>query len=160
MPAPRGVPSRWNRRRRYTVPARSAPRSEPVASSGPQPTGVRVLLVDDQDAFRRAARAVIERTPEFVLVAEAVHAEGALAAVRTVPTDLVLMDIGLDGSIDGIGATRLLLLRHPGLVVVLMSTYEPVDLPTEAHTCGATAYLTKHELSPTILRATWDHQRG
>jgi DNA-binding NarL/FixJ family response regulator len=128
-----------------------------VASSGRQPNDVRVLLVDDQDAFRRAARAVIERTPGFVLVAEAVHAEGALAAVCTVPTDLVLMDIGLDGSVDGIEATRVLLLRHPGLVVVLMSTYEPVDLPTQARTCGATAYLSKHELSPTTLRAIWDH---
>jgi pilus assembly protein CpaE len=128
-----------------------------VASSGRQPTAVRVLLVDDQDAFRRAARAVIKRTPGFVLAAEAVHAEGALEAVCTVPTDLVLMDIGLDGNVDGIEATRLLLLRHPGLVVVLMSTYEPVDLPTRARTCGATAYLPKHELSPTMLRAIWDH---
>lgn len=124
------------------------------------PTGVRVLLVDDQDAFRRTARAVIERTPGFVLAAEATHAEAAFAAVRAAPPDLVLMDIGLDGDVDGIEATRRLLLRHPGLVVVLMSIYKPADLPTAARTCGATAYLPKHELSPALLRAVWDRPPG
>ena len=121
---------------------------------------IRVLLVDDQDTFRRAARAVIDRTPGFVLAAEATHAEAAFAAVRAAPPDLVLMDIGLDGDVDGIEATRRLLRRHPGLVVVLLSTYELADLPTAAHTCGATAYLPKYELSPTLLRAVWDRQPG
>lgn len=132
----------------------------PPSRQDASPTAVRVLLVDDQDAFRRAARAVIERTAGFVLVAEAAHAEVAFAAVRATSPDLVLMDIGLAAGVDGIEATRSLLRRHPGLVVVLLSTYERADLPAAARACGATTYLPKHELSPALLRAVWDRQPG
>jgi DNA-binding NarL/FixJ family response regulator len=131
----------------------SAPSGWHGRSSEPGP--IRILVVDDQEAFRRAARAVIERTAGFVLAAEATHAEAAFAAVSAASPDLVLMDIGLAG-VDGIEATRHLLFRHPGLVVVLLSTYERADLPAAARACGATTYLPKHELSPALLRAVWD----
>lgn len=117
---------------------------------------VSVLVVDDQDGFRRVARAVIERTAGFVLAGEAADAAGALAAVDALPSAaLVLMDIGLAGDVNGIHATRSLLVRHPGLVVVLMSSYDPDDLPAAARTCGASTYVVKFELSPTLLRAVW-----
>lgn len=113
-------------------------------------------MVDDQDGFRRVARAVIERTAGFVLAAEAADAAGALAAADALPPPaLVLMDIGLSGDVDGIHATRSLLARHPGLVVVLMSSYDQADLPASARTCGASTYVVKFELSPTLLRAVW-----
>src|SRR6185295_959259 len=50
--------------------------SEPSPQSrrDANPAAIRVLLVDDQDTFRRAAWAVVERTEGFVLAAEAAHA--------------------------------------------------------------------------------------
>ena len=120
-------------------------------------TEVSVLVVDNQDTFRRVARAVVERADGFVLAAEATNAADALAAAAALPPrGLVLMDIGLSGHIDGIRATRGLVDRHPGLVVLLLSSYEPTDLPVAARTCGAAAYVVKHRLSPTLLRTVWD----
>lgn len=61
------------------------------------------------------------------------------------------MDISLPG-INGIEAARLLALE-PGTTVVLMSTYAAADLPTDAASCGAVAYLHKEDLTPAALRA-------
>lgn len=118
---------------------------------------IGVLVVDDRDAFRRVARAVIERADGFMVAAEAADAAGALAAVATLPAPaMVLMDVGLGGDLDGIAATRGLLDRRPGLVVVLLSSREPADLPAAAHTCGAAACVAKFRLSPGLLRVWWD----
>src|SRR6059058_5162376 len=51
---------------------------------------VRVLIVDDQASFRRAARSVVELTPSFVVVGEAESGEAAVEAAQGQPPDLVL----------------------------------------------------------------------
>ena len=61
---------------------------------------VRVLIVDDQAAFRRAARSVVELTPGFLVVGESETGEGSIDAARAMQPDLVLMDVHLPG-IDG-----------------------------------------------------------
>ncbi len=59
----------------------------------PDPSFVRVLLVDDQERFRAVARTVIERTPDFRLVGEAVDGLDAVAQYDELRPSLTLMDI-------------------------------------------------------------------
>ncbi len=122
------------------------------------PETVPVLLVDDQAPFRGAARAVLQMAAGFELVGEAESGEEAVEMVTTLEPALVLMDINMTG-ISGIEATRLITADHPDTVVVLLSTYHLEDLPTEARTSGAAAYVHKEELSPRVLRRLWD-ERG
>src|SRR5438552_1657186 len=53
---------------------------------------VNVLVVDDQETFRAAERAVISRLPGFALVAEAASGEEAVELAEALAPDLVLMD--------------------------------------------------------------------
>jgi DNA-binding NarL/FixJ family response regulator len=115
---------------------------------------VRVVVVDDQEPFRAAARATVARVRGFELVAEAHSGEEALAVCPELAPDLVLMDINM-GGIDGIETTRRLTARQPHPVVVLLSTYDARDLPAEAADCGAATYLHKDELSIRRLRQAW-----
>ena len=115
---------------------------------------VTVLLVDDQESFRVAARAVLARLENFV-VAEAESGERAIELVDDRHVDLVLMDINM-GPLDGIEASRLIAVRRPSTMVVLMSTYPLEDLPAGARTCGAVAYINKDELSPRRIRRVWE----
>jgi DNA-binding NarL/FixJ family response regulator len=115
---------------------------------------VRVLVVDDQEPFRAAARATVARVAGFELVAEASSGEEALEVCPQLSPDLVLMDINM-GGIDGIETTRRLTAAGPRPVVVLLSTYDARDLPARAADCGAIAYLHKDELSIRRLRQTW-----
>lgn len=135
--------------------------------SGP----VRVLIVDDQAPFRIAARSLIRLLPGWAVTAEATTGEEAVAlftqaeqaeaaepADRRAPPadpggtpDVVLMDINLPG-INGVEATRQITAVSPDTVVVLVSTYAEQDLPADARTCGAAAYIRKDDLTPRLLR--------
>ena len=65
------------------------------------------------------------------------------------------MDINLPG-INGIEATRRIIEARPETVVILLSTYRADDLPADAGTCGAAAYVHKEDFSPAVLREIWD----
>lgn len=116
---------------------------------------VRVLIVDDQAPFRIAARTVVKLSRGFEVVAEAESGEDGVAQAAEIKPDLVLMDINLPG-IDGIESVRRILAASPGIVAFLLSTYQVGDLPGDARTCGAAAYIHKEDFSPALLRELWD----
>jgi two-component system, NarL family, invasion response regulator UvrY len=113
---------------------------------------VSVLVVDDQEPFRAAARFVVCATTGYEVVGEVETGEDALELAERLQPALVLMDINLPG-ISGIEATRRLKRVQPDTIVLLLSTYSAADLPDAAGTCGARAYVHKTELTPDVLTA-------
>jgi len=116
---------------------------------------VRVLVVDDQPPFRRAANAVCSMTAGFTVVGEAESGEDAVDQAAALTPDLVLMDINLPG-INGVEAVRRILAARAETTAFLLSTYAVGDLPLDARTCGAVAYVNKEDFGPGILRELWD----
>ena len=114
-----------------------------------------VLVVDDQAPFRHAARAVVDATPGFEVVAEADSGEQAIELVASHEPRLVLMDINLPGR-SGIEVTQEITRSRPGLVVVLLSTYPVDDLPADLQAAGAAAYVGKEDLGPDVVREVWE----
>jgi DNA-binding NarL/FixJ family response regulator len=115
----------------------------------------RVLIVDDQEPFRLAARAVVEMTDGFEVAGDAETGEAAIEAARDLRPDLVLMDVNLPG-IDGIEATQRILEESEGRTVVLMvSTYETDEYEPRAAEAGAAAYIPKSEFDPDRLESAW-----
>ena len=137
-------------------PVPMVPTASPAAHDSGDTT-VHVLVVDDQRSFRAAAAAVIELTDRFTLVGEADGGTEAEAVLGSEPVDLVLMDINLRDE-SGIDVTTTLLHDHPGLQVILMSTYADTDLPEGAATCGAMRYVHKERLSPAALHEAWNER--
>ena len=115
---------------------------------------VHVWVVDDQASFRRATAATVAATDDFVMAGECETGESAVDLIRDGEAGIVLMDIHMPG-MGGIEATRQIRAANPGLVVVLMSTYDVEDLPAAATDCGAAAYLHKERLSPEVLARIW-----
>jgi len=119
-----------------------------------QDRSVRVLTVDDQEPFRRAARRLIEATPGFCAAGEAASGEDGVTAAMSGEVDLMLMDVRLPG-IDGIEATRRIRAARPDIEVLLVSSAAAQDLPPGASECGALAVRRKDELRPSVLLELW-----
>jgi len=124
----------------------------PSSGAGATADGARatVVIVDDQPPFRSVARTVVAMLG-WRVVAEAESGEEAVEAARAHRPDLVLMDINLPG-ISGIEAIRQIVAERPDARVILLSTYQGDDLPADASSCGAAAYVRKEDLSPAVLR--------
>jgi DNA-binding NarL/FixJ family response regulator len=119
----------------------------------------RVLIVDDQEPFRLAARAVVEATDGFEVVGEVETGEASVEAARELSPDLVLMDVNLPG-IDGLEATRQILDGADTVVVLLLSTYEADEYGPRAAEVGAAAYIPKSEFEPDRLAEAWSQATG
>jgi DNA-binding NarL/FixJ family response regulator len=116
---------------------------------------VRVLIVDDQEPFRMAARMVVDATEGFEVVGEAETGEDSVVMARELSPELVLMDVNLPG-INGLEATRQILADGADKVVVLLlSTYEEEEYAPRAAECGAAAYIPKAVFGPDRLESAW-----
>lgn len=128
-----------------------------VQAGGPGSDAVRVLVVDDQEAFRGALRQLLHAAGGFALAGEATSGEDALEMVEELSPQLVIMDRHMPG-MDGIEATRELTRRRPAVPVVLVSLEPLVDHVAEA--AGAAAVVRKQDLTPNLLRELWSSIRG
>ena len=116
---------------------------------------VRVLIVDDQEPFRLAARMVVELTDGFEVVGEAETGEDSVTMASDLKPDLVLMDVNLPG-INGLDATRQILAAQQPPIVLLLSTYEEAEYAPRAAECGAAAYIPKAAFGPDRLESAWE----
>jgi DNA-binding NarL/FixJ family response regulator len=130
-----------------------------IHPEGESPVSVRVLIVDDQEPFRMAARMVVEATDGFDVVGEAETGEASVEMARALEPDLVLMDVNLPG-INGLDATRQILADRPATIVLLVSTYEEDEYAPRAAECGAAAYIPKSVFAPDRLESAWAAASG
>lgn len=103
----------------------------------------RTLIVDDSELARRAIRTVLGGSSTFEIVGEATDARGAVAKVRELRPDLVLMDLRLPGP-NGLEAIRVIKEQFPSIAVVVLSVSDDPQDFFEAIRCGAQGYLIKN----------------
>jgi DNA-binding NarL/FixJ family response regulator len=118
------------------------------------PETVRVLIVDDQPPFREASRMVVEMTDGFEVSGEAENGEQAIALVKELKPDLVLMDVQMPG-IDGIETTRRITSIPNPPVVIVMSTHESGDYVDVALAAGAVGFIPKSQFGLDTLDEMW-----
>lgn len=119
----------------------------------PPAQSVRVLIVDDSEAFTRAARDLLEFRG-YVVVGEARSAQEAMAAVAALKPDAALIDIGLPDT-PGTELAGYLLTHHPGVAVLLCSA-DPDRYPRSLEDLsGVAGFVLKRELAHVELRAFW-----
>lgn len=102
----------------------------------------RVLLVDDESLVRAGLRMILEGSANIEVVGEAANGREAIAAVREVHPDVVLMDIRMP-VMDGLAATELLLAEHPDLKILVLTTFDTDEFVLNALRRGASGFLLK-----------------
>src|SRR6266699_5324051 len=122
---------------------------------------IRVLIVDDQTLVREGFRKLLELEPDFEVVGTAANGEAALAAAERLyqagtPPDVILMYIRMP-HMDGIAATKAFKERWPDAHIVILTTFDDVELIQEGLRAGALGYslkdITAEQLAMTIRTA-------
>jgi DNA-binding NarL/FixJ family response regulator len=115
-------------------------------------TSVRVLIADDQALVRAGFRMILDAAEGIEVVGEAGDGQEALAAVRRLQPDVVLMDVRMP-TMDGLEATRRILADSGNAPrVVMLTTFDLDDYVYAALRAGASGFLLK-DVSPEQLVA-------
>ena len=122
---------------------------------------IRVLIVDDQTLVREGFRKLLELEPDLEIIGTAGDGEVALASTQRLhemgtPPDVILMDIRMP-RMDGIAATRAIKARWPNVYIVILTTFDDIELIQAGIQAGAVGYLLKdvtaEQLADTIRAA-------
>ncbi len=138
--------------------------ARPVVTRGTSPvqSSVRIVLVDDHAILRQGLRSVLERESDLEIVGEASSLAEALAVVDKVGPDIVLMDLKLSASSDYEGLTLCgqLSSAHPGLGLLVLTTFLDDQLVVRAVHAGARGYVVKDVDTTELVRAIRAVSRG
>jgi pilus assembly protein CpaE len=122
--------------------------STEVFFAGGEP--VRLLIVDDNNEYRKYLRRVLSAEEDLIVENEASDGEGAVLLAQQLKPDVILMDVNLPG-IDGLNATRRIKEQLTQTAVIILSNDETCR--DTAASFGADAFLSKSSSLSEILAA-------
>ena len=103
---------------------------------------INVLIVDDQQLVREGLCILLDLIPDIEVVGEAPDGREALALVKKIQPDVVLMDIQMP-ELDGVAATRQLQEEAPHVKVIILTTFDDDEYVFEGLLAGAAGYMLK-----------------
>lgn len=116
---------------------------------------IRLVLVDDHAILREGLRSVLERQRGLVVVGEASSEAEAVAVVLATTPDVVLLDLKLSAGseYEGLSLCTKLSAAHPGIGLLVLTTFLDEDLVVRAMHAGARGYVVKDVDTTELVRA-------
>ena len=113
---------------------------------------MKVLICDDQALIRDGLEMLLKLERDVEVVGQARDGAEAVELVALHSPDLVLMDLKMPG-MNGIEATRRIRTHHPGVRVLVLTTYDDDEWVLDAIRAGAAGYLLKDTPREEVLKA-------
>ena len=110
---------------------------------------IKIVLVDDQELLRRGIRLLLEAAGGIEVLAEAADGHEALAMIGKHQPEVVLADAQMP-RMGGVELVRRCAVEHPGLPVVILTTFDTDELVRDGVRAGAAGFLLK-DVSPERL---------
>ena len=114
--------------------------------------GVRILIVDDHEIFRRGLRSLLESRADWEVCGEATDGQDAVDKAKQLQPDVIVLDITMP-RLNGLDAAAVIRKEVPTAKVVILSQHQPALMKQVALTAGAGAYVTKSEVSRELMAA-------
>lgn len=112
---------------------------------------IKVLLVDDQSLVRRGLAVLLSSEADLQIVGEASNGVEACEIADQVLPHVILMDLRMP-KLDGVAATEKILLKHPGIKILVLTTFDDDAYLLGSLKAGACGYLLK-DTAPDQLAA-------
>jgi DNA-binding NarL/FixJ family response regulator len=112
----------------------------------------RVLIVDDFEPWRRVVSFLLDNSPEWQIVGEAVDGAEAVRKAEELQPDLILLDIGLP-KLDGINAGKSIQSISTNSKILFVSVDLCPDIVQVALSTGAHGYVVKSDAAHDLLPA-------
>jgi two-component system response regulator NreC len=120
---------------------------------------IRILLVDDHSLVRSGLMKLLEPQKEFQVVGEAGDGEEALALVKKLQPDVVLMDLSMP-KMSGLEATKLIGVKFPNVRVLVLTMHENEEYVFQILKAGAGGYILKDSGRDELVKAIQAVARG
>jgi DNA-binding NarL/FixJ family response regulator len=122
-------------------------------------TSIRVVLVDDHAVIRAGLAQLLAGTDDISVVGTAANGAEALAVVREIRPDVVLMDLQMP-EVDGVAATRMIMAEDLGVDVLVLTSFSDGERIVAALDAGAVGYLLKDADPEDVLQGIRAVGRG
>ena len=120
---------------------------------------LRVMLADDHETIRQGLRALFESVPEIEVVHDVADGDAALAAIRTIAPDLVVIDLSMLPT-DGLTVMRRIKDARRQTSFVVLTRYREAGYVREALAVGASGYVLKQSPFSVLREAVEAVGRG
>ena len=114
---------------------------------------VTVVLADDHAVVRAGLRALLERSGEFRVLAEAGDAETAVRSVLAHRPDVLVLDLNMPGELTSLDAIPKVGDASPGTRVVVLTMQEDPEFARRALQAGAAGYVLKEAADSELVEA-------
>lgn len=113
---------------------------------------LRVLVADDQEAFRKRVCLTLASHPNMEVCAEAANGKEAVEKAQEFSPDLIILDITMP-VLNGLDAARQIRKSLPQTPILILSVHKSKQLVEEAMKIGARGYVTKAEAGQKLMQA-------
>jgi len=120
---------------------------------------IRVVVADDEPAYRGALQKTLSLMPECELVGVCNDGQEAFDLCVAEPPDVLLTDLNMP-RMDGIELIRQLLKREKGIQVVVLTVNEDDETVFDAFRAGALGYLLKTSTPQDVIEAIRLAEKG
>lgn len=120
---------------------------------------IQVLIADDHVFYREGIRALLNNSPEIIVIGEASNGNEVIAKAAELNPNVILMDLKMPG-INGIDATRHIRESNPKIGVLVITMFDDDDSVFAAMRAGARGYLLKDADKDELVRAIVAVERG
>lgn len=115
---------------------------------------IRILLADDHVIMRNGLRLLLERQPDLEVIGEAADGREAVDMAAAGKPNVVVMDVAMP-HLNGVEATRQIVLRNPETSVVILSMHSDESYVLRSLKAGAQAYLLKDSAESDLISAIY-----
>ncbi|CAM1373088.1 response regulator [Tenacibaculum xiamenense] len=120
---------------------------------------VNIAIADDHQIIIDGIKALLQNEKQYKIIAEASNGQELINEAIPLMPDLILMDIGMP-IMDGISATRKIKKEHPGIKILILTTYADPKRIKEMLKIGVDGYILKDSGKDNFITAIQTIMQG